>query len=137
MDTPAAQRDDGRPHPIPLLLRTQNVEVRDIQEDLCSVEEGAESGHESRYPRWTSRRRESDEVNMRKNEEMFAEVIGALPETKRQQVVEAEWSTAGGKVKIIAQVLGFLVLVNVVGNFLINIPKVNRFVRSSGDGSNY
>ena len=44
MDTPAAQRNDGRPHPIPLLLRTQNVEVRDIQEDLCSVEEGVESG---------------------------------------------------------------------------------------------
>ena len=36
---------------------------------------------------------------MRKNEEMFAEVIGALPETKRKKEVEAEWSTAGGKSK--------------------------------------
>ena len=76
-------------------------------------------------------------MNMRKNEEMFAEVIGALPEAKRKKEVEVEWSTAGGKVKIIAQVLGFLVLVNVVGNFLINISNVNRFVRSSGDKNNY
>ena len=92
---------------------------------------------ESRYPRWTPRQRESDEMNMRKNEETFAEVTGALPETKRKKEVKAEWFTAGGKVKIIAQVLGFLVLVNVVGNFLINIPNINRFVRSSGDRNNY
>lgn len=59
---------------------------------------------------------------------MFPEVIDTLPETERKEEVEAEWSTARGKVKIIVQVLGFLVLVNVVGNFLINIPNINRFV---------
>ena len=108
-----------------------------VKKTSAAWRKGLKADTQNRYPRWTPRQRELDKVNMRKNEEMFAEVFGALPETKRQKEVEAEWSTAGGKVKIIAQVLGFLVPVNVVGNFLINTPNVNRFVRSSGDRNNY